>query len=277
MKWRRRITGVILHNYHPTQLFSYRNSLDTQQSMRFSALPVLLAGAGLATIQQIAASPIRVVVTEVSSNVRYGHAAADANSGPVAHIAHIAAATPSTPSVHHGSGRHFCSVMRSKALEMSNSFREMLGLPPIEASTHGAVPTDWVAAKAVPALPFIGTPVEIHENGKFGVVHEPGFVHILPVDPFNRPDRPNRPMSHRFHRGSFVRRIHHALMALGPWEGRAVAFVLGCGIGVFAAHDMEEEFEEVVVFDEVEALPPPPQYTDEKVAAVAEKSVDVSA
>lgn len=27
-------------------------------------------------------------------------------------------------------------------------------------------------------------------------------------------------------------RLHHALMSLGPWEGRAVAFVLGCGIGV---------------------------------------------
>ncbi|TFK57761.1 hypothetical protein BDN72DRAFT_907546, partial [Pluteus cervinus] len=27
-------------------------------------------------------------------------------------------------------------------------------------------------------------------------------------------------------------RLHIALMALGPWEGCAVAFVLGCGIGV---------------------------------------------
>ncbi|KAG6841690.1 hypothetical protein H0H93_004197 [Arthromyces matolae] len=33
-------------------------------------------------------------------------------------------------------------------------------------------------------------------------------------------------------KSSFVRRLHVALMALGPWEGRAVAFVLGCGIGV---------------------------------------------
>ncbi|KAH8806887.1 hypothetical protein DL96DRAFT_1473897 [Flagelloscypha sp. PMI_526] len=31
---------------------------------------------------------------------------------------------------------------------------------------------------------------------------------------------------------SFAQRIQSALMALGPWEGRAVAFVLGCGIGV---------------------------------------------
>ena len=39
-----------------------------------------------------------------------------------------------------------------------------------------------------------------------------GFVHILPYP------GPNRP---------FFKRIHHALMALGPWEGRAVSFVLG--------------------------------------------------
>ncbi|GBE78802.1 hypothetical protein SCP_0116950 [Sparassis crispa] len=30
---------------------------------------------------------------------------------------------------------------------------------------------------------------------------------------------------------SFLRGVHFALMALGPWEGRAVAFVLGCEIG----------------------------------------------
>lgn len=30
----------------------------------------------------------------------------------------------------------------------------------------------------------------------------------------------------------FLRRVHVALATLGPWEGRAVAFVLGCGIGV---------------------------------------------
>jgi len=29
-----------------------------------------------------------------------------------------------------------------------------------------------------------------------------------------------------------MKRLSHALRVLGPWEGRAVAFVLGCGIGV---------------------------------------------
>ncbi|KAJ6483916.1 hypothetical protein C8R45DRAFT_757782, partial [Mycena sanguinolenta] len=31
---------------------------------------------------------------------------------------------------------------------------------------------------------------------------------------------------------SFLMRVHFALMSLGAWEGCAVAFVLGCGIGV---------------------------------------------
>ncbi|KAJ3785934.1 hypothetical protein GGU10DRAFT_312075 [Lentinula aff. detonsa] len=47
-------------------------------------------------------------------------------------------------------------------------------------------------------------------------------------------------MHHKFHgkgarihhRSSFMRRLHFAIMTLGPWEGRTVAFVLGCGLGV---------------------------------------------
>jgi hypothetical protein len=53
---------------------------------------------------------------------------------------------------------------------------------------------------------------------------------------FERPRRPHHfhggHFRHMHHHGSFLRRIHRALMSLGPWEGRAVAFVLGCGIGV---------------------------------------------
>ncbi|KAF8904877.1 hypothetical protein CPB85DRAFT_1437622 [Mucidula mucida] len=34
------------------------------------------------------------------------------------------------------------------------------------------------------------------------------------------------------HQKTVVDCLHHALIFLGPWEGRAVAFVFGCGIGV---------------------------------------------
>jgi len=72
-------------------------------------------------------------------------------------------------------------------------------------------------------------------------------------------------------------RLHKALMMLGPWEGRAVAFVLGCGLGVLlriaylallltyrAIRGTEQQEEETAE----EYLVPPPifdyQYIDEK-------------
>jgi len=79
-----------------------------------------------------------------------------------------------------------------------------------------------------------------------GVEH--GVVHILPfIGNPNTPtfvdvgkgetdgERPGPP-HHRFRcRGGirgFMMRLHRSLNALGPWEGKVVAFVLGCGIGV---------------------------------------------
>jgi hypothetical protein len=82
--------------------------------------------------------------------------------------------------------------------------------------------------------------------------------------------------------------MHHALTALGPWEGRAVAFVLGCGIGVLlrmvwvmciityrlikGGRDEDADYA-VFIFeqDPEELVVPPPQYTDEKVEAVEDK------
>ncbi|KAF9449636.1 hypothetical protein P691DRAFT_812046, partial [Macrolepiota fuliginosa MF-IS2] len=79
-------------------------------------------------------------------------------------------------------------------------------------------------------------------------------------------------------------RIHNALMALGPWEGRAVAFVLGCGIGVLLrmfwvlsvvtcrsiCGDRDDGYIQVAVIEEhldaEDIAVPPPTYTivDEK-------------
>ncbi|KAF7376849.1 F-box domain-containing protein [Mycena sanguinolenta] len=56
------------------------------------------------------------------------------------------------------------------------------------------------------------------------------------IKPAVQPERHvsvNGPPPHWRHGSpSFLMRVHFALMSLGPWEGRAVAFVLGCGIGV---------------------------------------------
>ncbi|KAL1941935.1 hypothetical protein VTO73DRAFT_6465 [Trametes versicolor] len=209
---------------------------------------------------------------------------------------------------HSANGRHFCQSMRAKALEATNRFRAMFGLDPVAIE---AIPTpmhalprphkhmhdeqhgeedDFVSilphphiVKGVPMsketlerfnqlanapiLPFVGTPVR------------PAFAM---EEAQVAPGWAGRP-AHRFqrfhrHHGSFLRRVHHALVALGPWEGRAVAFVLGCGIGVLlrmmwvmvlltarairgpSGEDTDSDGYDVV-FDEAELLVPPPQYT----------------
>ncbi|KAF8530387.1 hypothetical protein BU17DRAFT_11671, partial [Hysterangium stoloniferum] len=76
---------------------------------------------------------------------------------------------------------------------------------------------------------------------------------------------------------AFVQRLTHALMMLGPWEGRIVSFVLGCGIGVLlrivwvlavlavrsvrGKKQADEFLADEVIFEEQEHLLPP-QYTE---------------
>ncbi|KAL7281829.1 hypothetical protein ACG7TL_005152 [Trametes sanguinea] len=235
--------------------------------MRTTALSALvILGATLA-----AGAPLRVVVTthqEVSSNGVY---ATPHHAENLAHILQPAPIDLSFTSGHvHGGRKPLCQTIKNKALEASNRFRAIFGFAPIEAAPtpddnfirilpfhaqprpklehghpHGEVefsdserlrilPVGFKAdgaavlksseneAERAPILPFIGTPVRpafaMAEGGeeRWGM-SAPGGRHV-----------------HRFHRhhGSFLRRVHHALVVLGPWEGRAVAFVLGCGIGV---------------------------------------------
>ena len=90
---------------------------------------------------------------------------------------------------------------------------------------------------------------------------------------------------HDRHNGPFIARLERAIMSLGPWEARAVAFVLGCGFGAllrtlfmlclitmraFRSRSQRhvELSEDVAVFLPVdEAIPSsdPPAYGDEKV------------
>ncbi|KAI0762182.1 hypothetical protein BD413DRAFT_219154 [Trametes elegans] len=275
--------------------------------MRTTALSALvLLGASL-----VASSPIRVVVTthqELSSNVHYG-ALPDSSAAHVAFLPHFnvnsnTAALDGSKQTHHGHahGRQPCSSMRAKALDAMNRFRALLGLSPIDphegleqshqpvrilpifpdvkmdaadAATEPLVNTKSPA----PILPFVGTPVRpAFAQGEDGWVGRPG--------PYGRMHRMHR------HHGNFLRRVHHALMALGPWEGRAVAFVLGCGIGVLLrmmwvmvlvtarairgsrdSDSDERDGYDVVFDDEADLYVPPPQYTtvvgDEVVPATA--------
>lgn len=125
--------------------------------------------------------------------------------------------------------RRPCHSMSGTAMDISNRFRKLFGFKQIEADPavkhHHAhdhaklVPVESMATMPLPAvsndgemhiMPFPPIPVEYLENVSAQPVH-----------------RHSHHGHHRFRDASFVKRLSHALMMLGPWEGRAVAFVLG--------------------------------------------------
>ncbi|KAH7889033.1 hypothetical protein F5I97DRAFT_1857699 [Phlebopus sp. FC_14] len=265
--------------------------------MRLSILPLVLAGAGL--VSQVTAEPIRVVVENPSNaNIRFGHALANANvNGNDDNVARVVrpaiVMTTSTEVKSSGVGRHFCgAALREKALRMSNALRHALGLPLIESDKdHDSFDGKPGGVHILP-VPYVGTSVQTKEVLPDGSVREynnepadgPGDHHRDHPHhhPHHRPHHGHK--HHKHHKGSFANRVHRAVMALGPWEGRAVAFVLGCGIGVLlrmfwvlsvlAYRTIRGEREEVtdhayiVLEQDAENLyVPPPQYTDEKVKA----------
>jgi len=102
--------------------------------------------------------------------------------------------------------------LRTKTTELSNAFRKLFGLPLIETSKRPSKVAASNTEGRYHILPFIGTPPAVveytggsrpHHNH-----HHVGFRHKSAKVPF-------------------VDRLQVALTALGPWEGRAVAFVLG--------------------------------------------------
>ncbi|KJA15484.1 hypothetical protein HYPSUDRAFT_365835 [Hypholoma sublateritium FD-334 SS-4] len=193
----------------------------------------------------------------------------------------------------HGSGRSSgrmrgpCKGMgrfRQKSIEISNAFRKALGMPLIE-DFHKSVPNAGFVhilpinpekvQHLVPTEPTdefwaagSHTPADGPHDGPHHVGHHRGPHHVRPFHPH--------------HRGNFVARLHFSLMNLGLWEGRAVAFVLGCGIGVLLrmfwvlaiiayrvvkrrSSEEGDEYTHIVMFEEVEDAPAPPSYpVDEK-------------
>jgi len=231
--------------------------------MKLTSLFTILGCAAL-----ISAAPIRIVVYSKSDNgsalqhIRVGHAAAHMMDHPRPAIA-IGSAMPTAVAMPASRmGKKPCAG--AKSLRLSNWFREAVGLPPVN-------PHARIEPAAVIRIPtFAPTP------------RPPGSVHILPIVP-----DPKYMHGHihghvhgphgRHGRKSFSHRLQFALLSLGPWEGRIVAFVLGCGIGVLlrlfwvmgvlivrsVRGDVEER--EVLYIEEEEFLLAPPEYTDEKV------------
>lgn len=271
--------------------------------MRLSILPILVAGAGI--VSQVSAEPLRVLVESplnANANIRFGHALANANvngnddSDNVARLVRPSVIMTSSTEVK--GKHHFCGAsLKAKALRMSNAFRHALGLPLIEMGDHdafkGEVPSNpgpiTGEARILP-MPFIGAPISLDIPASSSEKENSGDVKELLSDgSVVRIYRHHEAESHHHHHhgmkhkkaGSFFSRVHRAIMALSLWEGRAVAFVLGCGIGVLlrmfwvmsvlayrtVRGDRADEAGGYIMFehDAENNFVPPPEYTDEKV------------
>jgi hypothetical protein len=218
---------------------------------------VLLAGLGIA--QYALASPMRVVVITNSQGAS-SELFVDGPPKASDHGMHII--KPGQPEIMiHEAGPHPVPVparrpchgakMRENAIRLSNAFRKALGLPLIESQPM--------------IVGFTAGP-----NGE--MTHHP-----------HHPHHHHHHHHHHRHDKAFLRRIHHALMSLGPWEGRAVAFVLGCGIGVLLRMvwvmsiiayrmlrgDREPHIIQLVCEEQdAELIVAPPQYIQEKVILI---------
>jgi hypothetical protein len=127
-----------------------------------------------------------------------------------------------------------CGRLRQKAVEISNNIRKMLGMPLIEG-----VENVHIENRPFPPFP----PAHHghyhnhhHRDGKRPRDHPPNtmiipgpngpiIVATMPVDPHGHHGH-----HHRF--STFTMRLSAAFTSLEPWEGRTVAFVLLCGLGV---------------------------------------------
>jgi hypothetical protein len=114
--------------------------------------------------------------------------------------------------------------MKSKAIEISNALRNALGLPLIK---EGANPTHFDNMVIAPGAPVL----------KIWASSPPLMVpHVDPNQHMAAGPILSKPAMHHWRHQSgvarepFLKRVHIALMELGPWEGRAVAFVLGASL-----------------------------------------------
>jgi len=171
--------------------------------MRLRVYTLLLAGTGLAV-----ANPLHVMITTTDvSAFRLGHAAANVGS----------TVDPDTKPT---KMRHLCKNMQKVVQDTAARLLSIIGI-----SGTGPAPISDGGL----------TRIEITHHNLVPVrVIEPAFV--IKGGPY--PDATmNHHGVHKFHKhgppqGPFLHRVHRALLSLGPWEGRIVAFVLGCGLGV---------------------------------------------
>jgi len=213
---------------------------------------------------QVGAVPLRVIMESGPmeqgargpiDNARFGHLVAVAN-GPLP----VFSSEAKKIEVPHGMRHPPCgsstrsgrppSRFHEKAIKISNVFRLALGLPLIETegavlfaldhgATHVNVKNGFVTIlshkpvgsnRPHPIVDFEnGSPIN-HFMPPMGAGPFDGNIEILPASAPYPNHRHHHHHPHQLYRGesnSFATRLHASLMNLGPWEGRAVAFVLG--------------------------------------------------
>jgi len=261
--------------------------------MRINLLPLLVAGAGL--VSQVSASPLRVVVVS-------GHADGSQALSP-------AGVVSTTTEVHSAGMRLPCGRMKNALNSITALFpgwNKANGntIPEHEDETESGMAHILPVSKPGPfpigPLFHVGTvsfeqldEAQKAQDTAIAKMHEeqdvrpddsaPGPLRVIHVG-----HRPHHHFGMGRHRSPFMHRLHFALASLGPWEGRAVAFVLGCGIGVLmrmiwvlavvivrTVRPGSQNTESDAVFDAdldaEEFTVSPPQYSDAKVPVVEEK------
>lgn len=162
-------------------------------------------------LAEAAPTPQNVEGEALIRNFRLGYPAAHGHPGP--EPVRLTAITFGQSSRPKGGCR-----MRMKAIELSNWLREKTGFPLIEPEPEfkpllRAKPDHDVVQILPHPMPHIVPMTIVH--GGHAVTNNGNYV----AAPF-MPHREWRP-------STFTGRLNKALVTLGPWEGRAVAFVLG--------------------------------------------------
>ncbi|KAF8057460.1 hypothetical protein FPV67DRAFT_1786441 [Lyophyllum atratum] len=237
--------------------------------MKFALLTATAAGAALV---QVGASPIRVVVVtstnqELPSNFRFGRAVPRPNANPNVAILVRPATTQSNHSGPCGGSR-----MCQRAIALSNAFRKALSWPLIEATE-----------RPQPHHHHHVRPIGSDSNRRTGSGPTPA------PSPTHTSSTPAPTMATTAAAATASAQLFYVAACscrsdgagpVGPWEGRAVTFVLGCGIGVFlrmfwvlasvlyrlikGPKEDENKYTEIFVVEEYEdgaAAPAPPTYT----------------
>ena len=137
-------------------------------------------------------------------------------------------------------GRHRPSRFHQKAVEISNIFRQALGLPLIQAGGppgHHDIRPNYPAIATFAPVIYNNKGVKVYdmriEGGGVKVNDAPDVPHDTHPQPGYKYVHTHHRHPHNHHqlgKGPFIKRIHYSLMNLGRWEGRAVAFVLGKAI-----------------------------------------------